>query len=162
MHECLIPNPLECLLVASEPTFQALELIGCFTRRILILLGGNGAFTQPSDEIITHNLCREGTDIRTNYIQDQVLANLPISPHTPEALSHTQITLDMGDALFDSPIREKNDKDRNMRPSRFFRRSLSAAFTSTLLALALGANAQDPTEGEEALNMQLVGFDDLQ
>ena len=68
----------------------------------------------------------------------------------------------MGDALFDSPIREKNNEDRNMRPSRSFRRSLSAAFTSTLLALALSANAQDPTEGEEALNMQLVGYDDLQ
>ena len=49
-----------------------------------------------------------------------------------------------------------------MRPSRFFRSSLSSAFTSTKHALALGAKAKDPTEGEEALNMQLVGYDDLQ
>ena len=30
------------------------------------------------------------------------------------------------------------------------------------VALSCGAYAQDPTEGEEALNMQLVGYDDLQ
>ena len=49
-----------------------------------------------------------------------------------------------------------------MRPSTLARWPLSATFAATLLALTVTANAQDPREGEEALNMQLVGYNDLQ
>ena len=49
-----------------------------------------------------------------------------------------------------------------MRPSILGRSNISAALAVSLLALGCGAYAQDPTEGEEALNMQLVGYDDLQ
>ena len=49
-----------------------------------------------------------------------------------------------------------------MRPSILGRSNISVALAVSLLALSCGAYAQDPTEGEEALNMQLVGYDGLQ
>ena len=49
-----------------------------------------------------------------------------------------------------------------MRSSTLGRSNIFAALAALLLALSCGAHAQDPAEGEEALNMQLVGYDDLQ
>ena len=49
-----------------------------------------------------------------------------------------------------------------MRPSILGRFNFPAALAALLLAMCGGAYAQDPTEGEEALNIQLVGYDDLQ
>ncbi|WP_428102300.1 LVIVD repeat-containing protein [Candidatus Rariloculus sp.] len=49
-----------------------------------------------------------------------------------------------------------------MFPSMLVRDSLSAALAVSLLAFGASAGAQDPAEGEEALNMRLVGYSDLQ
>ena len=49
-----------------------------------------------------------------------------------------------------------------MPSSRLVRHLPKAALATALFALVSGANAQDPTEGEEAQNMRLVGYNDLQ
>ena len=49
-----------------------------------------------------------------------------------------------------------------MLPSMLPRGVPAAVAAAAVAVLAAGANAQDPREGEEALNMRLVGYDDLQ
>lgn len=49
-----------------------------------------------------------------------------------------------------------------MQTSKLGRPNVQATLAVLLFALCAGVQAQDPTEGEEALNMQLVGYDDLQ